>query len=56
MEEVRKIKELIVERKEVLEQAWEASCVQKCDEQEDDVKEGLMVRYLKNKEEDERDF
>ena len=32
MEEVRKIKELIVERKEVLEQAWEASCVQKCDE------------------------
>ena len=27
MEEVRKIKELIVERKEVLEQAWEASCV-----------------------------
>ena len=32
MEEVRKIKELIVERKEVLEKAWEASCVQKCDE------------------------
>ena len=31
MEEVRKIKELIVERKEVLEQPWEASCVQECD-------------------------
>ena len=32
MEEVRKIKDQIVERKEVLEQAWEASCVQECDE------------------------
>ena len=32
MEEVRKIKELIVERKEVLEQACGASCVQECDE------------------------
>ena len=55
MEEVRKIKELIVERKEVLEQAWEASCVHECDEQEDDLKEGVMLHYLKNEKEDEGD-
>ena len=55
MEEVGKIKELIVERKEVLEQAWEASCVQECDEQEDDVKEGVISCYLKKEEDDEGD-